>query len=418
MSEWKTVEFQSLANSDAGSFSIGPFGSAITTDNYVPEGVPVVRGVNLAKGIFVDDGFVFITDEKADELARSNLLTRDLVFTHRGTIGQVSMIPRMPRFHRYVLSSSQVKARLDPDRAVPEFYYYWFRSPEGQRSLLANASVVGVPGIGQPLATIRSLEVPYPPLQVQRAVSTMLGALDDKIAVNDRTISALHELGDAGFAITRSSSACYSTLAELVAQRALTLGDGYRTKRSEHGLPGLPILRVAEVMDGRIKPEFADFVADRYRSAMGGKISQIGDVILTTKGTVGRVAAISAKDPLFVYSPQLCYFRILQGSPLESSYIYFWLRSDDFWRQAETLKSQTDMADYLSLTDIRQLNIPMPDMTSSARWSRMLTSLLAQASVCREESKALTDLRDTLLPKLMSGEIRVRDAERVVEDVT
>ena len=148
------------------------------------------------------------------------------------------------------------------------------------------------------------------------------------------------------------------------------------------------------------------------------KVSQAGDVILTTKGTVGRVAAITAKDPSFVYSPQLCYFRVLAGSVVTSSYIYFWLRSSDFWRQAESRKSQTDMADYLSLTDIRKLTIPMIPPGPDRQSLPTLSSLLAKVSACHEESKALAGLRDTLLPKLMSGEIRVRDAEKVVEDVT
>ena len=120
----------------------------------------------------------------------------------------------------------------------------------------------------------------------------------------------------------------------------------------------------------------------------------------------------------FVYSPQLCYFRVLAGFRLPNSYIYFWLRSSDFWQQAETRKSQTDMADYLSLTDIRKLTIPMPTPGSNQQWSPTMSSLLAQISACHEENRTLAELRDTLLPKLMSGEIRVRDAEKVVEDVT
>jgi type I restriction enzyme S subunit len=72
----------------------------------------------------------------------------------------------------------------------------------------------------------------------------------------------------------------------------------------------------------------------------------------------------------------------------------------------------------LSLTDIRKLTIPMPTPRSNHQLSPTLSRLLAQISACREENKALTELRDTLLPKLMSGEIRMRDAEKVVEDVT
>jgi type I restriction enzyme S subunit len=306
-------------------------------------------------------------------------------------------------------------------RALPSidqrYLAYLIGSPGFTAYVLGVQTGTAVPHISG--KQIQDFEFSLPSLRDQRAVGEILGALDDKIAVNDRIGSSTLALGDACFmGMTRTSTACRSTLAELAADRTLTFGDGYRTKRSEHGQPGLPILRVAEVKDGRIEPELADFVSESYRSAMGGKVSQAGDVILTSKGTVGRVAAITAKDPSFVYSPQLCYFRILTGSPLPSSYIYFWLRSSDFWQQAETRKSQTDMADYLSLTDVRKLTIPIPTTESNRQWSPRLSSLLAQIAACHEENRALVKLRDTLLPKLMSGEIRVRDAEKIVEDVT
>src|SRR5579859_6099960 len=199
MTEWPTIQFQELADESKSAIS-KPYGSAITKEDYVPQGVPVVRGVNLRNGIFLDDEFVFIDEKKADQMPGANLISGDLVFTHRGTIGQVSMIPRYPRYPRYVLSTSQVKARLDSKRALPEFYYYWFSSSAGQHELLGNTSTVGVPGLGQPVATIKSLRVPHPPLLVQKAVAAVLGALDDKIAANGRIATRSDELLRAHYA--------------------------------------------------------------------------------------------------------------------------------------------------------------------------------------------------------------------------
>src|SRR5258708_19137368 len=122
MREWPITRFERLAADEKSSFS-KPYGSAYTADDYVPGGVPLVRGVNLGNGIFHDEDFVFITEEKANKLPGANLAPGDLVITHRGAIGQVSMIPRSPRYPRYVLSTSQVKARLDNRWSVPEFYY-------------------------------------------------------------------------------------------------------------------------------------------------------------------------------------------------------------------------------------------------------------------------------------------------------
>jgi type I restriction enzyme S subunit len=338
----------------------------------------------------------------------------DVLFSYETRLGEAAL---MPAGIQACLGRRMGLLRPRANRADSRFLLYAYLGPEFQQ-VIRERSIHGATVDRIPLVELPGWPIRLPGLWEQKAIAELLGALDDKIAVNDQIISAVHELGDACFQDGHSSARHHWTLGELVAKKALVFGDGYRTKRSEHGQPGLPILRVAEVMNGRIEPDFADFVADSYRPAMGGKVSQAGDVILTTKGTVGRVAAITPKDPSFVYSPQLCYFRVLPDAPISNSYIYFWLRSNDFWQQAETLKSQTDMADYLSLTDIRNLTIPMPAPGSNEQRSPALTGLLAQISTRCEENRALAELRDTLLPKLMSGEIRVRDAEKAVEKVT
>ncbi|MER5531179.1 restriction endonuclease subunit S [Streptomyces sp. NPDC002677] len=150
------------------------------------------------------------------------------------------------------------------------------------------------------------------------------------------------------------------TIAQLVQRGALSFGDGYRTKKSEHGQPGIPILRVAEVHNGYIRPEFIDYVSASFRSAMGGKVSRAGDIVLTTKGTVGRAAIIPEDAPEFVYSPQVCYFRVSKEGPLTRKYLYYWFKSSEFWDQAGSRKSQTDMADYLNMADIRSLKLTVP----------------------------------------------------------
>lgn len=147
------------------------------------------------------------------------------------------------------------------------------------------------------------------------------------------------------------------TLKELAAAGQLEYGDGYRTRKDQLGPSGLPILRVAEVLDGRIVPSFSEFVRPEYRSAMRGKVSRPGDIVLTTKGTVGRVAMMPEGVVEFSYSPQVCYFRVAPESPVQARFLYYWLRSDEFRRQAAGMKGQTDMADYLNLADIGSLRI-------------------------------------------------------------
>ena len=165
------------------------------------------------------------------------------------------------------------------------------------------------------------------------------------------------------------------TMAELVAEGVLSFSDGYRTKRAEHGQPGFRILRVADVADGSISPDGEDFVSADYESAVGSKRAQVGDVLLTTKGTVGRVAIMPALDEELVYSPQLCYFRVHQEQRLNRRWLSYWFKSADFLRQAAHRTNNTDMAAYINLADIRSLRLPSTPIQEQRAIAEVLGAL-------------------------------------------
>ena len=387
MGEWKTVRFGELAAPEARSFSVGPFGSAITKENYVPSGVPVVRGVNLARGRFFDDDFVFVSDQKADELAYANLKPADLVFTHRGTLGQVSMIPRRPRFARYILSSSQVKARLDVSRALPEFYYYWFRSSFGQESLLSNASTVGVPGIASPLATIKSLAVPLPPHGEQQAIAAVLGALDDKIAVNERIAGTVLDLANAAYL------SCVSGAFESV-----LVGDVMELKYGKS-------LPAARRVDGDVPVFGSGGVSGRHNEPL---VEGPG-VIVGRKGTVGSVYW---SERSFFPIDTTFYVKIKRADiPME--FAYFALSNMGL----DVMNSDSAVPG-LNRNNVHGLPLKLPVGESVRQFGDQVRSMFELRESVYAENQTLAQLRDTLLPKLMSGELRVRDAEKMVEDAT
>ena len=193
---WQTVTVADIAEKVA----MGPFGSSIKVNTFVPEGVPVISGQHL-HGIRVDDapGFNFVTPEHAERLANANVRRGDIVFTHAGNIGQVAYIPEDSRFDRYVISQRQFYMRCDRAKAIHEFLAIYFTSPAGQHQLLANASQVGVPSIAQPVTYLRTIEIPLPPLPEQRAIAHVLGTLDDKIELNRRMNETLEAMARALF---------------------------------------------------------------------------------------------------------------------------------------------------------------------------------------------------------------------------
>jgi restriction endonuclease S subunit len=195
-SEWPKVRVEEIAERVA----VGPFGSSIKVETFVPEGVPVISGQHL-NGWCLDDsvGYNFITPEHADRLKNANVQRGDVIFTHAGNIGQVAYIPTSSKYERYVISQRQFYLRPDPSKVLPEFIVAYFKTPEGQHKLLANQSQVGVPSIAQPVTYLRTIEIPLPPLPEQRAIAHILGTLDDKIELNRRMSQTLEQMARALF---------------------------------------------------------------------------------------------------------------------------------------------------------------------------------------------------------------------------
>jgi type I restriction enzyme S subunit len=123
----------------------------------------------------VSGNFVFVSNQKADSLGANLARPGDLVFTQRGTLGQVSLVPNHP-YDRYVVSQSQMKLTVDHKQADPLFYYHAFSGPDQQRLIQANTIQTGVPHIN--LGILRAIPVPQPPLREQRAIATALGDAD------------------------------------------------------------------------------------------------------------------------------------------------------------------------------------------------------------------------------------------------
>lgn len=145
----------------------GPFGSNLTTSDYVNDGIPVIRGTNLGgkKNLFIDKGFVFVTDTKARELHQNMAYPGDLVFTQRGTLGQVVLIPRSANYPRYVVSQSQMKLTLNEDLVRPAYLHTYFSTDRMQKYIASRALTTGVPHIN--LGILRSVPVIVPPKHLQ-----------------------------------------------------------------------------------------------------------------------------------------------------------------------------------------------------------------------------------------------------------
>ena len=164
--------------------AMGPFGSNIKVDCFVPSGIPVLNGSNLTGFILGEESFHYVTPEKAASLKKAVASRGDVVITHRGTLGQIVYIPTDSKYEKYVISQSQFRVKCRETVMLPEFMVYYFHSREGQHKLLSNSSQVGVPALARPSSTFQELEMPVPAITEQHIIVDTLSALDYRIMAN------------------------------------------------------------------------------------------------------------------------------------------------------------------------------------------------------------------------------------------
>ncbi|MFJ2107547.1 restriction endonuclease subunit S [Streptomyces microflavus] len=405
MAEWRRLPVSGI--SVHKGLIGGPFGSSLGSKDYVSSGVPVIRGTNLAsQGKFDGRDFVYVSEGKArGQLARNLALPGDVVFTQRGTLGQVGIVPALP-FDAYVISQSQMRLRVDPEISLADFIYYQFRSPDMVAIIRNRAIATGVPHIN--LGILGAIEVSIPPIDEQRAIVAVLGALDDKIAINECLATTVRALGLAEYAQAVGAGEAFEMrLGALVSMLTRGVSPKYSADLDE-----LTVLNQKCIRGGRVTLAPA-------RKTLGMKVSTAKrlaphDVLVnsTGVGTLGRVARWTSDEEATVDS----HVTIVRLDPEKVDLMcggFALLRAQP---EIETMGVGSTGQTELRRAQLENLELLLPAVSRQPSLRARLDTLETRSEAALAESVTLAALRDTLLPRLMSGKLRVRDAERIVED--
>ena len=436
MSEWPTRNLGDLTASDDGAVAIGPFGSAMKADTYTASGVPVIRGLNISDTRALHGKWVYVSEDFADTMQRCNVVANDLVFPHRGAIGEAGIVPPDSHYKRFMLSTSLMKVTIDSSKANPLFVYYFFRSPVGRHEILRFGSQVGTPGIGQPLTSLRLFQVPLPEPVVQDAIALTLSVLDDKIECNRRmnvtleaTARAIFKDWFVDFGPTyakiennppylepeawalfpnrvddqdKPEGWTYATLGDIAAPAGqLVAPDSVDPDTPYIGLEHMPRRRIA---------------LDQWEGA--GKVTSTkqlfhrGDVLFGKLRPYFHKVGVAPIDG--ICSTDIVVLRA--SAPRFTAYVLACIAQDAFVAFTDRTSTGTKMP-RTNWTLMSSYPVAIPPTPVCEVFERTVASLIEKIIANVMESRTLTATRDLLLPQLMSGEIRVREADAIVQEV-
>jgi type I restriction enzyme S subunit len=398
---WRTVSLSALKASVPYAFVGGPFGSNLTTRDYVDEGVPVIRGINLpADALFLDDDFVFVSETKADELRANEAHPGDVIFTQRGTLGRVGLIPKDARFERYIISQSQMKLTVDPDAADARFILYFFRLPETIQKVISHALTSGVPHIN--LKILKGFKINLPAEVTQQIrIADVLSAYDNLIENNRRRIGLLE-------------GAARQLFSEWFVRLRFP---GYERTRMVDGVPDgwerKTLGEIAENFD-RLRVPLSVFERDirpgiyPYHGAAGildhidGYLFDGRFLLVGEDGTVQTPAGtpmLQLVEGKFWVSN---HAHVLSGRVVSTEFLWCSLALYQIGGHVTGVAQPK-----LTQGNLNRVPILVPTRALLSRFQDLVMPLVEQRFVLLRQIEALRAGRDLLLPRLMSGEISV-----------
>lgn len=196
---------------------------------------------------------------------------------------------------------------------------------------------------------------------------------------------------------------------ELSVRGVLRVEDGnhgeYRPRSTEFGKRGVAYIRAADMSARGIDFRGASKISETAVQRITKGIGKPYDVLLSHKGTVGKVAVAPRDAPAFVCSPQTTFWRSLDPDVLDSLFLAYYMSSPDFVRQLDSRKGETDMAAYVSLTEQRKLKILLPPVAVQQRIAATLGVLDDKIASNRRCVRLLVELAQA---GLLGGPQQVR----------
>ncbi len=398
---WEVYDVNEIKSPYKKSIISGPFGSNISAKYFVEDGIPVIRGNNLSLTLterFKDDGFVYITEEKANELNTWAKLN-DIVFTAVGTIGQVGIILNNQKFKKYIISNKQLRLTVDENIVLPLFAYYWFASPTMIDIIIQRNTGSSVPLIN--LSVLKSLNIPVPPLPEQKAIAEVLSSLDDKIDLLHRQNKTLEQMAETLFRQWFVEEAG-EDWEDVTISQFVNLNSKSITK--EYPITNIEYLDTGSLTEGN----FDAFQSYRLEDApsRAKRLVQHNDVLISTVRPNQKHYGI-VKNPIenLVVSTGFC---VVTCEDIDPHFIYFLLTND---RMTEYLHSiaEGSTSTYPSLKpiDIGAVEFKLPPAGLMSEFAEFAHDAWEKIQMNYCHIGILRNLRESLLPKLMCGEVRI-----------
>lgn len=438
MSEWKKTTIGDLIASGGGSIKTGPFGTTLKACEYTKMGVPLISVGEVGYGSFrIHDTTPRVPPEVTSRLPEFILREGDIVFGRKGAVDRSARIGIEQI--GWFLGSDGIRLRL-PETTDSKFMAYQLQSQTLRQWILQHATGTTMASLNQNV--IERIPVVLPPIATQRAIAHILGSLDDKIELNRKLNKTLEDMARALFqswfvdfdpvrakalglqpsgmdADTQKLFADGFEMSELGeiprAWRVATIGHlgqvvtGKTPSKADTNFFGTayPFIKIPD-MHGRVwVNDTEDGLSEAGHQEQPGKLVPPKSIAVSCIATVGLTS--------LVRYPSHTNQQINVIIPTENTswaWLFFAVRHIAPLIEARSLGGS--VTKNLNKGQFELIQLLVPPAAIQYRFEQAVSCLLEAIAQKEDESTHLASIRDALLPRLLSGEIPIKNAERFI----
>lgn len=361
---------------DIATIQTGPFGSQLHQKDYVVDGTPIVTVEHLGQDRMTRQNLPMVSNSDKERLKKYTLKSGDTVFSRVGSVDRASYVH--PEEDGWMFSGRCLRVSPDPAKVNPRFLSFLLRSPRFTDYIKSIAVGATMPSINTKLLSTAPIQLPG--MQVQDVAAEILDSIEQKIELNRKMNETLEQMGQALFRhyFMENPEAEQWEEGKFSDVTAVLTGKGsVKSQMSESGM--VPLYGANGIMGTS-----EDYLYDEPL------------VITGRVGTLGKVRAVTGQawfsDNVLIMKPKSGYF----------GYVLHVAKSFDYISM-----NRGSSQPLITQTDLRNRQVKLPDHETLSLFEDQYKDIFWLQKKNEEAVKTLTSLRDTLVPRLISGRVKI-----------
>jgi type I restriction enzyme S subunit len=391
MTEWREYKLKELADFNPDSLTAK---NKLEFINYLDTG-------NITKGKIDTIQYLNLLTDKVPSRAKRIVKKNDIVYSTVRPNQEHYGIIKNP-VDNMIVSTGFVVLRSKEDKCYSDFLYYFLTLPENTEYLsnVAEDSTTAYPSITPDI--IMDMDISLPPLLEQKAIAEVLSSLDDKIDLLTRQNKTLEDLAQAYFRKWFIEDASKEWEVVPISEKFDVLLGGTPSRKIEsywtNGTIGW--INSGKINEFRII-EASEYITEEALNNSSAKLLPAGTTVLAITGaTLGKISMV-----LRSFAANQSVIGLVPKAELSNNFIFLWLKENI----NALISMQTGGAQqHINSNDVKSFDVIVPDTVALSLFRRKIDPLMLKISQNCFQINTLNKLRDTLLPKLISGEIRVK----------